>query len=122
MMLSWVVLTNHCALARMQAQLAADEETPCCHLQKQAPEKEVPCPELAQCCKAAKASLSGKSEAKFDASNFQLQLFAILEVLTAPLARPAQELVFDHGPPRAVSFAEAVLQRSLLSHAPPFAV
>ncbi len=117
-MLSWFVLTNHCALARMQARLAADDATPCC-VQKQAPEEEVPCQELAHCCKAVKASLSGKAEVKFDTTKFQIQYFAILKVLATQSAQPVQELVFDHGPPRAVSFAESVLQRSLLSHAPP---
>lgn len=105
----------------MQAQMAAQDEAQCCHKKGQAPEKEAPCQELAQCCQAVKASLSGKAEVKFDTSNFQIQYFAILQVLAAQSARPAQELVFDHGPPRAVSFAESVLQRSLLSHAPPFA-
>lgn len=121
MLLSWFVITNHCALARMQAQMAAQDEAECCHKKGQAPEKEAPCQELAQCCKAVKASLSGKAEVKFDTSNFQIQYFAILQVLAAQTAQPAQELIFDHGPPRAVSFAESVLQRSLLSHAPPFA-
>ncbi len=105
----------------MQAQMAAQDEAECCHKKGQASEKEVPCQEMAQCCQAVKASLSGKAEVKFDASNFQIQYFAILQVLAAQSARPAQELVFDHGPPRAVSFAESVLQRSLPSHAPPFA-
>ena len=121
MLLSWFVITNHCALARIQAQLAADDEAPCCHLQKQAPEKEVPCQEMAQCCKAVKASRPGKAEVKFDKASFKIHYFAILQVLAAQSAPPAPELVFDHGPPRAVSFAESVLQHSLLSHAPPFA-
>ncbi len=119
-MLSWLVITNHCALARMQMQLAADDETPCCHVEKQSPEEEVPCQELAHCCNAVKASLSGKAEVKFDKAKFQIQYFAIPQVLAAQSAQPVQELGFDHGPPRAVSFAESVLQRSLLSHAPPF--
>jgi hypothetical protein len=121
MLLSWVVITNHCALARMQAQMAAQDEAECCHKKGQASEKEAPCRELARCCQAVKASLSGKAEVKFDASKFQVQFFAILQAPTAQNAKPAQDLVFDHGPPRAVSFAESVLQRSLLSHAPPFA-
>jgi hypothetical protein len=122
MLLSWFVITNHCALARMQAQLAVQDEAECCHKSGKASEKEAPCQELVQCCQAVKASLSGKAEVKFDAAKCQIQFLAILQVLAAQSARTAQELVFDHGPPRAVSFAECVLQRSLLNHAPPFAV
>jgi len=122
MLLSWFVITNHCALARLQQRVAAEEDVPPCHRKKQAPEKqEAPCQNMAQCCQAVKASLSGKAEVKFDASKFQLQLFAIVQVLAAQLVQPERPAVFDHGPPRAISFAEAVLQRSLLSHAPPLA-
>jgi hypothetical protein len=121
MLLSWFVITNHCALARMQAEMAAQDEAECCQKKGQAPEKEAPCQDLSQCCKAVKASLSGKAEVKFDTANYQIQYLAILQVLAAQTAQPAQGQVFDHGPPRAVSFAESVLQRSLLSHAPPIA-
>lgn len=121
MLLSWFVITNHCALARIAAQMTSRGEAECCHKKGQAPEKEGPCQKMAQCCQAVKASLSGKAEVKFDTAKIQIPYFAILQVLAVQTAQPAQELVFDHGPPRAVSFAESVLQRSLLSHAPPFA-
>lgn len=123
MLLSWFVITNHCALARLQARgaAAAEESVPCCEKTKQTPARETPCEDMPQCCKTVKATLVGKVEARFDATKFQLALLTIVHVLVAPVAPPALPMVFDHGPPRAVSFAEAVLQRSLLSHAPPFA-
>ena len=120
MLLSWFVITNHCALARMLPQKATEGQLPPCHATKPVPGEKAPCKGALQCCQAVKASLSGKAEVKFDTSKFQIQIFAIFQVLAAQIAQPAQELVFDHGPPRAVSFAESVLQRSLLSHAPPF--
>jgi hypothetical protein len=35
-------------------------------------------------------------------------------------SRAAAPLLLDTGPPGAFSFAELILQRSLLAHAPPF--
>lgn len=122
MMLSWFVITNHCALARMQPHQAMQEDAPPCHKKKQASGTEAPCQEMMQCCKAVKASLPGKAEVKFDPFKFQVQVFAVLQLLAAQVAQPAPPFLFDRGPPRAASFAETVLQRSLLSHAPPLAV
>jgi hypothetical protein len=123
MMLSWFAITNHCALAGMQpTHKAVQEDASCCYQKKQVPGTEAPCQEMMQCCKAVKASLSGKAEVKFDPSKFRLQIFAVPELLTAQVAQPASPFLFDRGPPRAASFAETVLQRSLLSHAPPFGV
>jgi hypothetical protein len=122
MMLSWFIITNHCALARLQRHQAANESVPSCHKNKQPPGSELPCREMPQCCKAVKASLSGKAEVKFDTSKGQDQVFAVIQLLSAQAAQSAVPLLFDHGPPRAESFAETVLQRSLLSHAPPPAI
>ena len=39
------------------------------------------------------------------------------------ISRPARDLIaLDTGPPRAISFSELVLQRSILAHAPPLSV
>jgi hypothetical protein len=105
----------------MQPQQVAEEDVPPCHRKKQAPGKDAPCQQMAQCCKAVKASLSGKAEVKFDPSKLQLQVFSVVQLLAAQVGQPAPLFIFDHGPPRAASFAETVLQRSLLSHAPPLA-
>lgn len=79
---------------------------------------------MRDCCKSIQgAQVPEKAEVKFDAAKLQIQLFALLQMFApAGTGRDLSPLVFEHGPPRAVSFAEAVLQRSLLSHAPPFAV
>lgn len=79
---------------------------------------------MQQCCKSIHGTLAPEqAEVKFDAAKFQLHLFVLVQML-APVSaeRDLSSFVFDHGPPRVVSFAESVLQRSLLSHAPPFAV
>lgn len=76
---------------------------------------------MMQCCKAVKASLSGKAEVKVDPSKLRLRVFPVVQLLAAQVAQPAPPFLFDHGPPRVASFAEIVLQRSLLCHAPPLA-
>lgn len=79
---------------------------------------------MQQCCKSIHGTLAPeKVEAKFEAAKFQLQLYVLIQMLAPALSeRALSSFIFDYGPPQAVSFAESVLQRSLLSHAPPFAV
>jgi hypothetical protein len=121
MMLAWLALTNHCVLASIGARSAAKGLARCCQMGKHDVPK-APCQEAEQCCKAVKASLPAKAEVKFDASKIQVQIFAIVRVLTSETAQRLPGFVFDHGPPPAESFAESVLQRCLLSHAPPTAI
>ena len=73
---------------------------------------------MRECCRAIKASLPSHAEFKCDAAQLPLQVAAIPQVYAAPLVE-ASGIFLDHGPPRVASFAEIVLQRSLLSHAPP---
>jgi hypothetical protein len=74
---------------------------------------------MRECCRAIKASLTGKSSVEFDVSQFRLLAYSVLQAISAPVVKPGLGILLDHGPPRAVSFAEIVLQRSLLAHAPP---
>ena len=115
-LLSWLVITNHCALGLMQG---AGAEHAHCHAAKSDDGKNAPGDGMRECCRAIKASLTAKSSVQFDASQFQLEVYAILPAMSAPTVKPALGIFLDHGPPRAASFAEIVLQQSLLSHAPP---
>ncbi|MEI9898445.1 MAG: hypothetical protein WDN28_32450 [Chthoniobacter sp.] len=117
MLFSWLLVTNHCALGQMQA---ANGEHAHCHPAKDADGKKAPADGMRECCRTMKASLSGETVVKFDPAPVQLLAAAFLEALNAPVASPALEVFRDHGPPHVSSFAEIVLQRSLLSHAPPF--
>jgi hypothetical protein len=121
-MLSWLVATNHCAFAMMRPTAAAGAMHARCH-SCPAPAKQAPMNGTRECCQAIKgAPVPEKAGEKFE-SQVALELFALLPALVLPSPDPAPDvLVFDHGPPRAVSFAESVLQRSLFSHAPPVAV
>ncbi len=123
-MISWLLATNHCAFGLMKpTEKAASEHSRCCR-GKAAPAKDAPADGVQECCKSIQAApVPAKVEAKLGAAGFQVPLLALLRVLDAESAgRRSSAFAFDHGPPRAVSFAESVLQRSLLSHAPPFAV
>jgi hypothetical protein len=121
LMIAWLVITNHCALGLMQPTANAKSEHAHCHGGKT---KQDDAPgETRECCKTLHASLPAKAEVKFDASKFQLQVLLLVQALAVGIAKPAPAVfIFDHGPPRTLSFAESVLQRSLLSHAPPLAV
>ncbi|EDY20761.1 hypothetical protein CfE428DRAFT_1958 [Chthoniobacter flavus Ellin428] len=116
MLLSWLVVTNHCALAQLEGRNMRHAH---CHASKDDAGKQTPADGMRECCKAIKANLTGKQEIKFELSWIEVQSYALPQTLLAPVAIPASDFLQDHGPPRVVSFAENVLQRSLLSHAPP---
>ncbi len=121
--LGWLAISNHCAIGAVEG--AAKMPTPSCHdspAGNQAPNKSVPC--AVECCKTLRATLLtlSKSTVALDQAQFARQEYA-----AGVLPLPAQSLVrspleLDTGPPFAPSFAESVLQRSILAHAPPFPV
>ncbi|HEY3900046.1 MAG TPA: hypothetical protein VGM54_15665 [Chthoniobacter sp.] len=122
MLLSWLVLTNHCALAAILPSATAKSIHAHCHAAMHQDGKKSPNQGIRECCQAVKASLTSKIVVKVDASSSALPVSVILAVLAPRADEPAVELLQDHGPPGAISFAEIVLQRSLLSHAPPVSV
>ena len=74
------------------------------------------------CCKMLRATTASEAKIVEVASkNFvPIQNWIVAELISADetqLHGPPQEL--DTGPPFAGSFAESVLQRSILAHAPP---
>jgi hypothetical protein len=116
-MLLWLILTNHCALGLMRPVAKAKVEHSCCHRGSHEPAKEAP-EGPRQCCKDIKAALTmadAKSHLAAAEYDFPLILaFTVERFETGVIASR------EHGPPTtALSFAELVLQRSLLSHAPP---
>jgi hypothetical protein len=121
-MAGWLVASNHCALGNF---IPATPEAPNAH-EHCAGEKPSPASESestgcdgSKCCKALNAPQAlAKSPLQLDPSYVQVQLASAL--VAAPSAQhdaPISEL--DTGPPGRISFAESVLQRSLLAHAPP---
>jgi hypothetical protein len=120
MLLSWLVLSNHCALG----DLAKDSRTHagCCGNKAAEDEGKSPGHQTRECCKTLHA-LAQPLPAKFSKPAAVALLFVAAWNLAeqrcqGELSRRAEFL--ETGPPRARSFAEMVLQRSLPVHAPPF--
>lgn len=115
---AWILLSNHCALGLSGTLVEADSELGACPMHS-APAKEKPAVNL-PCCKElrALASHAGKSVAA-GAS----QLIGVRDYVAAIFLMPprlvARVLALDTGPPDSLSFAESILQRSILAHAPP---
>jgi hypothetical protein len=116
---SWFAMSNHCAFAAVATKIDS-AQTECPFHSKPAKQKQEP--SQLQCCKILRAVVFAqtKSWARDDAKFFDLDLcveeFPLVEFF--PSAQASSSL--DTGPPGARSFAELILQRSLLAHAPPF--
>jgi hypothetical protein len=115
---SWFAISNHCAFAAV-ATKTDSAQTGCPFHSKPAKQKQEP--SQLQCCRILRAVVFdqtktwARDDAKFSGAGFRIEEFADLA-----LSRNAQaSLLLDTGPPRARSFAELILQRSLLAHAPP---
>ncbi len=113
---AWLILSNHCALGLGES-AETDSESGGCPMHstpaKGNPAKNIPC------CKdlRAVASLAVKNFAAVASQLVGVQDY-VAAVLTSPRGA-AQLLALDTGPPPSLSFAESILQRSLLAHAPP---
>ena len=115
---SWFAVSNHCAFAAIATKIEM-AQTECPFHSKPSKQKEQS--SQVQCCKILRAVVFAKTkdwarnDAKFRDVNFPAQVGAFL----AYSPRAVEPLLLDTGPPGAFSFAELILQRSLLAHAPP---
>jgi hypothetical protein len=116
---SWIAVSNHCAFAAVATE-NAKAQSECPFHSKPAKQKQ-PSSHL-QCCKTLHAIVVVQSKAwerdhaKFRDATFPFQLESMLAYSMQAVA----PLLLDTGPPlHAFSFAELILQRSLLAHAPP---
>jgi len=116
---SWIAISNHCAFGAIAAEIVK-AHAECPFHSKPAKQKEQS--SQVQCCKILRAVVVAKTKdwardnAKFCDVNFPVHVDAF--VLCS--SRAVAPLLLDIGPPGAFSFAELILQRSLLAHAPPF--
>ncbi|MDQ3198229.1 MAG: hypothetical protein M3Q46_03405 [Verrucomicrobiota bacterium] len=117
---AWFVATDHCALAAAFLRPAAATSAPAqesCPGHSQ-PEKQSPS-EL-PCCKTLVATTApAKISAGYDLHSFVLQPYLASAFQLLPGHSDAPPAEIDTGPPEADTFAESVLQRSILAHAPP---
>ena len=119
--LAWIAISNHCALGALIAKTNSAVAPMHCHGSQPAPSKKSSEEEM-PCCKLLRATVTSNAKIVQVASkNFlPAQIAVIAEIIfanEAQLHRTPLEL--DTGPPFADSFAESVLQRSILAHAPP---
>lgn len=119
---AWLSISNHCAVgatiaAKTQSQIAQMH----CHGSQPSPSKKSGDEEM-PCCKVLRATLAGQGKILQDASKdfLPIQSWIVGQVILAdgPQAHHAANEL-DTGPPFAGSFAESVLQQSILAHAPP---
>lgn len=122
---AWFAVSNHCALLAMQADGSAQHsggaQHQCCPSQTPGDHGQ-PASPRGVCCKSLRTAPL-ESVAKLVNVAKEHELFDLVWESLREMVRPngsETARVEATGPPRAVSFAEAVLQRSLRSHAPPF--
>jgi hypothetical protein len=118
---AWLAISNHCALAALEG--ATNMPTPGCHAA--APAGHPPSPHNktggVECCKVLRATLlkSSSSLVAADAFAFVAQDYVVALISVTEEERLLRLTEWNTGPPLADSFAETVLQRSILAHAPP---
>jgi hypothetical protein len=114
---SWFAISNHCVFAALATR--TDASAPGCPFHSKPKEK----PSTgAQCCKIlrAVASVPAKAWARDDTNLSDADDYGGERALAIAYSQMALvPLSLDTGPPGVRSFAELILQRSLLAHAPP---
>jgi hypothetical protein len=119
---SWIAVSNHCVFAAVATHINTGQ-TECPFHSKPAKQNEQS--SQVQCCKILRAVVVTKTKAwARDDTNFHIANFPVEPgLLLVCSLRTVPPLLLDTGPPlRALSFAELILQQSLLAHAPPFGV
>ena len=120
----WLVLSNHCALSEMLAGRAASAPSAdggCCHQNSAPRNDEKPRPPVPHgCCKTLKVAMPDgaklPSAATAELTPVLVELFQMLSLVLDSENAAA----LSTGPvPDVPDFADLVLNRSLLSHAPP---
>jgi hypothetical protein len=113
---SWFAISNHCVFAALATNSPPSRECPFHSKPKEKPSTG------AQCCKIlrAVASVPAKSWSRDDTKLSDGDACRDAYALTSAYSQQTLvPLSLDTGPPRVRSFAELILQRSLLAHAPP---
>ena len=122
LMTAWLVASNHCAIGLMKPAAGTAATQSVCHSCKSEPSKPQPASGGdRECCKALQGMPADtvKADVKYNEALFTLVDFVVMAEPSAAAPQTASEPAT--GPPPSISFAELILQRSLLTHAPPFA-
>jgi hypothetical protein len=124
---AWLLASNHCAVANFIPAPVADAPAEHSHCQPAStpaePADEQPANDCdgSKCCGSLSAPLAlAKNPVSYDALAFSSCPFANASCTSAGEDHHLPILELDTGPPpEHCSFAEIVLQRSILAHAPP---
>ena len=120
---AWFLAANHCAVAGLipPSTEASTGHEHCGGSSDTPVDQEQPndCDGL-NCCKSLSAPATfAKKLAGYDKAFYALKDYVVSEIIFASEQHDASILELDTGPPATHCFAESVLQRSLLAHAPP---
>lgn len=114
---AWFLLSNHCALGAIAFTADADPQMSGCPMHS-ASAKNKPDPKT-PCCKDVRAVIAKSVMA----TPVGARAIGSHDYASEVAVRPAREAIkiegLDTGPPGCSSFAELVLQESMLAHAPP---
>jgi hypothetical protein len=115
---AWLSISNHCAFGSLIALETKGSVGPMhCHGDRPAPSKNRD--EQTPCCKVLKAVTVAKVNVCANQIDFALSEYSTGELAVEIWQAHTHTLGLDTGPPKALSFSESVLQRSILAHAPP---
>ena len=117
LIVAWFLLSNHCALGVIASPGEARPETAGCPMHS-APAKEKPAAKT-PCCKDLRAIVAKWISANPAMGGASDPRDYVTEIFPWPTRVQIAIGRLDTGPPGCFSFAESVLQESVLSHAPP---
>ena len=124
MAISWLALVNHCELGAAMAPKPAQTHN-CCekgNVGDNAPLKHDQHKSI-ECCKGGHPAISPIAKKPVNRDFSLTAHFYVIALVPFPNGSSATTVLeLDTGPPFAGSFAEVVLQRSILAHAPPYLV
>jgi hypothetical protein len=114
---AWLFLSNHCALGAISSSVEAAPEAGDCPMHS-TPAKKKPAAKT-PCCKEVRAVVAKCTQV----AALEMRPIASPDYAPEIFLRPSCEAIeiegLDTGPPGRFSFAELVLQESMLAHAPP---
>jgi hypothetical protein len=119
---AWLGVSNHCALAAAATERTTSGVECCPFHSHSAGSQKQKAPAAQPCCKVLRALVvpSAKIPSRSVIELPHLDLSRADSVISGAPKISIEQPALDTGPPGAFSFAELILQRSILSHAPPF--
>jgi len=119
-LVGWFSISNHCTLAAFEGRQSGAAPASC-HANTPMPSKLPTKGEQMPCCKLLSATVVKDSASVVqNGLTFSLQPYFVGFIVFPEQLHWSQSFELDTGPPFSESFAESVLQRSILAHAPPF--